>query len=120
MPKRFSVFFWIDGSKQNAEYLLTPVSDTSFILFHMVVSVLLSVLAILIIFRMYEMEFFYSNKNCVKKKKELCVVICFKISDKKLHPNETCVDRCGCVTPRRGWSTSSQRCKKGSSKSLKC
>ena len=38
--------FLIGGQKQNARSLLTSVSDTVFLLFHMVVSVLLSMVAL--------------------------------------------------------------------------
>ena len=30
--------------------------------------------------------------------------------------NQTCIDRCSCESPKKGWSSSSQRCKKGKSK----
>ena len=39
--------FMISGPKQNARSLLTPVSDTVFMLFHMVPSVLLSMVALI-------------------------------------------------------------------------
>ena len=54
--------FSVSGLKQNTRSLLTPVSETVFIPFHMVVSVLLSMLA-LIIFLLVEVLLSQSKQN---------------------------------------------------------
>ena len=54
--------FSVSGLKQNTRSLLTPVSETVFIPFHMVVSVLLSMLA-LIIFLLVEVLQSQSKEN---------------------------------------------------------
>ena len=88
--------FLKSGPKQNARSLLTPVSDPLFMLFHMVASVLLSMVALSTIFllvkileqpiRIFEISGYWSchgEQNAgyhVKEHKKLCQKLVSKVA----------------------------------------